>query len=365
VKLKYFKIILIAFLLITSVNAEEKLESEVRGIFDFGIYTTTPFHYEVSSSMSGKYGAFYLFDSNVSTQWMSEKSSKPAWILVDFKEKRLMNRVEISFPSWVYREVKSYSIQVNVWGNWKTILKNQKVKKDNSHLLPGMDASQIRILFPETINSHLSVSDFKIFLEDALLNGLNEHLTGHIFPIVDGQLPSESYSLPGAPRAYRNGFHKGLDIRFTKPNPNSELIPLSKETEVIATAKGKIIRADWNYIPMNLEEFEKQKELTNQHKVTFVDRDFGGRQIWIDHGNGVITSFNHLSSIDSKVKVGTKVKQGQVLGKVGNSGLKGEAEGSDEGIHLHFEIWYKGEFLGKGLKADQSYQLLQVFFKPY
>jgi len=339
--------------------------AERKGSIDLGNYTRTPFHYEVSSSMSGTFGAFNLFDSNPSTQWMSDKTKLPPWILVDFKEKRLMNRVDLSFPTWIYKDIKSYEIQVNVWGTWKTIFTNSKVKKDNSHSLPGMDASMVRILFPKSTNIHLTVSDYKIFLENSLLNGIPEELTGHSFPILNGHLPSESHALPGAPRSYRNGYHKGVDILYTRQSPSSEFIPLTKETEVLATAKGKIIRADWNYLPMNLEEFEKQKELTNTKMLTYVDRDFGGRQIWIDHGNEVITSYNHLSSIDSKIKVGATVKQGQVLGRVGNSGLKGEAEGSEVGIHLHFEIWYKGEFLGKGLKASQSYQLLSIFFKTY
>ena len=58
-----------------------------------------------------------------------------------------------------------------------------------------------------------------------------------------------------------------------------------------------------------------------------------GNGIFVDHGmiNGkhVVSEYGHLSSFD--VKVGDKVKQGQVIAKSGNTGIS-------TGPHLHLTI---------------------------
>ena len=57
-----------------------------------------------------------------------------------------------------------------------------------------------------------------------------------------------------------------------------------------------------------------------------------GKYIVVKHGNGTQTLYGHLSA--TLVNVGDSVEQGQVIGKMGNSGqVKGPT-----GIHLHFEI---------------------------
>ncbi|MCW8832813.1 MAG: M23 family metallopeptidase [Colwellia sp.] len=48
------------------------------------------------------------------------------------------------------------------------------------------------------------------------------------------------------------------------------------------------------------------------------DMFYSGGTLVIDHGHGITSNFLHLS--DSLVNVGDKVKQGQVIAKVGNSG---------------------------------------------
>jgi murein DD-endopeptidase MepM/ murein hydrolase activator NlpD len=66
-------------------------------------------------------------------------------------------------------------------------------------------------------------------------------------------------------------------------------------------------------------------------EVEFAGWDSGGygRMIIIYHRDGIESVYGHLSSID--VKVGDKVKKGQVIGYEGCSGLC-------TGPHLHFEI---------------------------
>ena len=59
------------------------------------------------------------------------------------------------------------------------------------------------------------------------------------------------------------------------------------------------------------------------------DYFFNGKTVFVDHGQGLITMYCHLSKID--VKVGQTLKTGEVLGKVGKTGRV-------TGAHLHWGV---------------------------
>jgi len=74
---------------------------------------------------------------------------------------------------------------------------------------------------------------------------------------------------------------------------------------------------------------------TADGKVSFAGRRGGyGRTVEIDHGNGYKTLFGHLYKF--KVKVGDKVKRGDLVAISGNSGSL------STGPHLHYEVKYNG-----------------------
>ena len=56
----------------------------------------------------------------------------------------------------------------------------------------------------------------------------------------------------------------------------------------------------------------------------------GGYQVWIAHGSGLYTTYNHMSAVT--VGRGQHVGRGQQVGRVGQSG-------NASGPHLHFEVW--------------------------
>src|SRR5690606_11892109 len=92
--------------------------------------------------------------------------------------------------------------------------------------------------------------------------------------------------------------HKGLDFTASKGSP------------VYATGDGKVIKA--------------------YHSGSY------GKVIFVNHGHGFETRYAHLFSFNAKQ--GDKVKRGQVIGYVGNTG-------NSVSSHLHYEVLYKGEHI--------------------
>lgn len=75
---------------------------------------------------------------------------------------------------------------------------------------------------------------------------------------------------------------------------------------------------------------------TGDGRVTFADYATNGygMHVVIDHGYDYETLYAHLSKLE--VKVGQRVKRGDVIGLVGNTGLSA-------GPHLHYEVHKGGE----------------------
>lgn len=83
-------------------------------------------------------------------------------------------------------------------------------------------------------------------------------------------------------------------------------------TPILAAGNGTVIKAQW---------------------------DSGyGRRVEIQHANGYITTYNHMSGVARGVKEGVRVKQGQVIGFLGSTGLS-------TGPHLHYEVMVNGHFV--------------------
>ena len=75
---------------------------------------------------------------------------------------------------------------------------------------------------------------------------------------------------------------------------------------------------------------------TGAGKVTFIGKKGGyGKVIFIRHGGKYTTVYGHLSKFSRKLKNGSKVKQGQIIGYVGSTGLA-------TGPHLHYEFRVNG-----------------------
>lgn len=60
-----------------------------------------------------------------------------------------------------------------------------------------------------------------------------------------------------------------------------------------------------------------------------------GKTVMIRHSNGLKTLYAHMNSYSNKIKVGSRVKQGQFIGRVGSTGRS-------TGPHLHFGLYKNG-----------------------
>ncbi len=103
-------------------------------------------------------------------------------------------------------------------------------------------------------------------------------------------------------------FHAGMD--FTAPIG----------TDIYATGNGTVSGAGW-------------------------EQGYGNC-VQINHGYGYVTLYAHMNAI--KVRVGQKLKRGDVIGLVGNTG-------KSTGPHLHYEVHYKGEIMN-----PQNYYYLDL-----
>jgi murein DD-endopeptidase MepM/ murein hydrolase activator NlpD len=83
-------------------------------------------------------------------------------------------------------------------------------------------------------------------------------------------------------------------------------------TPIIAAGNGTVLKAEW---------------------------DSGyGRRVELQHTNGYVTAYSHMSSFAKGITPGKRIQQGQVIGYVGNSGLS-------TGPHLHYEVIINGSFV--------------------
>ena len=80
-------------------------------------------------------------------------------------------------------------------------------------------------------------------------------------------------------------------------------------------------------------------------------KGYNGNYIRIRHANGYQTAYSHMSRFGDGVEAGVKVRQGQVIGYVGSTGLS-------SGPHLHFEVLVNTRFVDPmSIQVPQERQL--------
>jgi murein DD-endopeptidase MepM/ murein hydrolase activator NlpD len=118
-----------------------------------------------------------------------------------------------------------------------------------------------------------------------------------IMPIAKENLTrmASGYGMRMHPILKIRKMHEGMDFTAKKGTP------------IYATGNGKVVKA--------------------KRSATY------GKVVYIDHGYGYQTRYAHMSKIATKK--GKKVKRGDLIGYVGNTGRS-------VGPHLHYEVYYNG-----------------------
>ena len=171
-------------------------------------------------------------------------------------------------------------------------------------------------------------------------------LTGFRLPLAAADLPTDEAHLPNSPREYRAGYHEGIDFVANAGTP------------VLAAKAGTIVRIDSAFTEWTPSERQSAFDTAQALGYTpdaVLDR-IRGRQVWIDHGEGIVTRYAHLSAV-APLRVGDLVAQGQRIGAVGSSGYP------EGGPHLHFEIRVGDDFYGDGLALPQLRYAISAAFR--
>lgn len=188
-----------------------------------------------------------------------------------------------------------------------------------------------------------------------------QDLRGFAQPIEGSCFPTSDRLIPNAPREYRNGIHEGFDYYHL-----AACVPISEGIPVLAMYGGVIIRADLGYEEITAEKIEELALRTARQG--FSDEAtldiYRGRQVWIDHGNGIVTRYAHLKEIAKGIDSGIQVVQGQVLGTIGESGTPESVTAPGTEVHLHAEVRVGDSFLGAGLEVAEVRALYDRLFSP-
>ena len=172
----------------------------------------------------------------------------------------------------------------------------------------------------------------------------SDPLLGFSMPLPGACVSAFDGHLPNAPRAYRNnGIHEGLDF-YTE----ASCIPVDRTTPVLAAKAGVVLRADRAYVDVTPEDWARFEQASFAGEEIL--DELRGRQVWIDHGQGIVTRYAHLSAIAAPIFEGVNVRVGQVIGFVGESGQRESFATPGSDLHLHFEIRINEGWLGQGLE---------------
>lgn len=175
----------------------------------------------------------------------------------------------------------------------------------------GLDESQAQVVVDYPFNEFLNDETFELTAGQYLMvpDGVKPTAATVVRPTAGVLTPDAgSVSALGSfiwptsgqiSQAYRF-YHKALDISNRGGGP------------ILAADSGVIVTAGWP------------------------DNSGYGNRVTIDHGNGYVTLYAHMSAV--QVREGQRVNRGDIIGQMGSTGRS-------TGTHLHFEIRQGGALL--------------------
>jgi len=172
----------------------------------------------------------------------------------------------------------------------------------------------------------------------------------YIFPVKGTWLVTANWD---SPHGHRGGYSSEFAFDLVQLNGNLQVPENQRKPkesfpcygkEILAIADGEVVDCFWRLPEISTSYTDYPREQIRQfvHEHGYVPA-CAGNFIMLAHANGEFSFYAHLITDSLEVKRGDKVKQGQVLGRVGNSG-------NSTGPHLHFQIMDGPSHLtGRGL----------------
>ena len=208
-------------------------------------------------------------------------------------------------------------------GDWFEIL-YERFEDDNNKV---RDTGKIIYASMYTNGEEINLYNFKFKKEEDYFDIKGKSITKSLMKTpINGARLSSSFGMRKHPILGYNKMHKGTD--FAAPSG----------TPIMASGSGTVTRARWC--------------------------GGGGNCIKIKHNSTYETVYAHMKAFAKGIKEGRKVKQGQIIGYVGSTGLS-------TGPHLHYEVIVNGKKInsqklklpsGKTLKneAREKFELERI-----
>ena len=202
-------------------------------------------------------------------------------------------------------------------GDWFEIL-YEKFEDDNNKV---RDTGKIVYASMYVNGEEINLYNFKYKNEEDYYDIKGKSITKSLMKTpINGARLSSSFGMRKHPILGYNKMHRGTD--FAAPSG----------TPIMASGSGTVTRARWC--------------------------GGGGNCVKIKHNSTYETIYAHMKAFAKGIKEGRKVKQGQIIGYVGSTGLS-------TGPHLHYEVLINGKKVnsqklklpsGKTLKGDERKQ---------
>ena len=199
-------------------------------------------------------------------------------------------------------------------GDWFEIL-YEKFEDDNNKV---RDTGKIIYASMYVNGEEINLYNFKYKNEEDYYDINGKSITKSLMKTpINGARLSSSFGMRKHPILGYNKMHRGTD--FAAPSG----------TPIMASGSGTVTRARWC--------------------------GGGGNCVKIKHNSTYETIYAHMKAFAKGIKEGRKVKQGQIIGYVGSTGLS-------TGPHLHYEVLVNGKKVnsqrlklpsGKTLKGDE------------
>ncbi len=244
---------------------------------------------------------------------------------------QISSKVRDSIIDYTVQEgdnIKSIAIKFDVSENtirWQNSLVGDKIKIGQTLKILPVTGIAHKVSKGDTVYSIAKKYDSEAqAIVDFPFNSFSNDETfelaiGQIVIVPDGVKPAD---IPSAPR-----------IRQTTPDAGT------------VVASGQFVWPTAGTITQNFAWYHPGLDVANRGLPGVVAADSGrvtsagwdasgyGNMVLIDHGNGFVTRYGHLSSIG--VVAGQTVSRGSLIGRMGSTG-------HSTGPHLHFEIYKNG-----------------------